>query len=186
MTSHPTAEFFSSQGPTLDGRVKPDIAAVDGVSITGAGNFEVPFFGTSAAAPHIAGEAALVLQAVSCLSSTDTFGLDAPTARAKLRNLITSSADERSASPPDNIFGAGLANVQKAIQASVPIFGGPPALVVCGNVANGARLTPVQLGFTDPDECPLQRLSWTGGCGFVAGLGDDLSARDIEYLGRGE
>src|SRR5579864_8497390 len=164
-TSHATAEFFSSQGPTLDGRIKPDIAAVDGVSITGAGSFENPFFGSSAAAPHVAGEAALVLQAVSCLSSTDTFGLDAATARAKLRNLITASADARSASPPDNVFGAGLANVQKAIQASLPIFGGPPALVVSGNVVGGARLTAVQLGFTDPDGCPLQRLSWTGGCG---------------------
>jgi hypothetical protein len=164
-TSRATAEFFSSRGPTLDGRIKPDIAAVDGVSITGAGSFENPFFGTSAAAPHVAGEAALVMQAASCLSSTDTFGLDAPTARAKLRHLITSSADARSGSPPDNIFGAGLANVQKAIQASLPIFSGPPAVVVSGNVVNGARLTPGQLGFTDPDGCPLRRLSWTGGCG---------------------
>jgi hypothetical protein len=164
-TSHATAEFFSSRGPTLDGRIKPDISAIDGVSITGAGSFENPFFGTSAAAPHVAGEAALLLQAVSCLSSTDTFGLDAATARAKLRNLITSSADARSGSPPDNIFGAGLANVQKAIQASLPLFGGPSALVVSGNVVNGARLTAGQLGFTDPDGCPLRRLSWTGGCG---------------------
>jgi Subtilase family/Abnormal spindle-like microcephaly-assoc'd, ASPM-SPD-2-Hydin len=164
-TSHSTAEFFSSEGPTLDGRVKPDIAAVDGVSITGAGSFENPFFGTSAAAPHIAGEAALVMQAVACLSSTDTFGLDAATARAKLRNLIVSSADARSPSPPDNVFGAGLANVEKAIQASLPIFSGPPALVVSGNVVGGARLTAGQLGFNDPDGCPLQRLSWTGGCG---------------------
>jgi hypothetical protein len=164
-TSHSTAEFFSSRGPTLDGRTKPDIAAIDGVSITGAGSFEVPFFGTSAAAPHVAAEAALVLQAASCLSSTNTFGLDAPTARAHLRNLILSSADATTGAPPDNIFGAGLANVQKAVQASLPVFGGPPALVVNGNVAAGARLTASQLGYTDPDGCPIQRLSWTGGCG---------------------
>ena len=164
-TSHSTAEFFSSRGPTLDGRIKPDIAAIDGVSITGAGSFEVPFFGTSAAAPHVAGEAALLLQAVSCLSSTDTFGLDAPTARANLRNLIVSSADAKTGAPPDNIFGAGLANVQKAVQASLPAFGGGQALVVSGNVASGARLTASQLGYTDPDGCPIQRLSWTGGCG---------------------
>jgi hypothetical protein len=49
-TSHSTAEFFSSRGPTLDGRVKPDITGIDGVSITGAGSFQTPFFGTSAAA----------------------------------------------------------------------------------------------------------------------------------------
>ena len=62
-TSNSTAEFFSSRGPTLDGRVKPDIAAIDGVSITGAGSFSAPFFGTSAAAPHMGGIAALLLQA---------------------------------------------------------------------------------------------------------------------------
>ncbi len=50
-------EPFSSQGPTSDGRVKPDIAGPDGVS-----SFALTYFsGTSAAAPHVAGAAALVL-----------------------------------------------------------------------------------------------------------------------------
>lgn len=163
--AHATAEFFSSRGPTVDGRVKPDISAIDGVSITGAGSFENPFFGTSAAAPHIAGEAALLMQASACLSSTATFGLDAPTARARLRGLIVNNADARSAAPPDNVFGAGLANVQKAVQAALPAFGGQPNVVVNANVVNGSRLSPSALGFTDPGGCPLQRLSWTGGCG---------------------
>ncbi len=45
-TSHATAEYFSSQGPTLDGRIKPDISAVDGVvDYSAPGSFEVPFFG---------------------------------------------------------------------------------------------------------------------------------------------
>jgi hypothetical protein len=163
--SHSTAEFYSSRGPTQDGRVKPDISAIDGVSITGAGSFENPFFGTSAAAPHVAGEAALILQATTCLTQSDTFGLDAPTSRAKLRNLIISSADARSSSPPDNVFGAGLANVQKAIQASLPVFSGQSAITVSANAAGGARLSGSQVGFTDPDGCPIQRVSWTGGCG---------------------
>ena len=38
-TSNRTIEFFSSQGPTLDGRVKPDVSAIDGVSVSGAGGF---------------------------------------------------------------------------------------------------------------------------------------------------
>ena len=54
-----TSEFFSSRGPTLDGRPKPDIAAIDGVAVSGAGSFGTPFFGTSAAAPHVGGIAAL-------------------------------------------------------------------------------------------------------------------------------
>ncbi len=49
-------EVFSSRGPTTDGRIKPDISGPDGVT-TSALN---PFFGTSSAAPHVAGAAALV------------------------------------------------------------------------------------------------------------------------------
>jgi subtilisin family serine protease len=52
-------ESFSSQGPTSDGRTKPDLAAPDGVSTASDGEF----FGTSAATPHAAGAAALLLSA---------------------------------------------------------------------------------------------------------------------------
>lgn len=59
-------EFFSSEGPaTIDGVAvqKPDVVAVDGVQVTGNGGFPSPFFGTSAAAPHVAACLALVLEA---------------------------------------------------------------------------------------------------------------------------
>ena len=51
------AESFSSEGPTTDGRAKPEIAAPNGVitSLSGA------FWGTSAASPHATGAAALLL-----------------------------------------------------------------------------------------------------------------------------
>lgn len=52
-------EGFSSRGPTDDGRVKPDLAAPDGVSTSSYGPLE--FYGTSAATPHVAGAAALIL-----------------------------------------------------------------------------------------------------------------------------
>ncbi len=55
-------EDFSSQGPvTIIGeeqRAKPDVCGIDGVTVTGAGGFSNPFYGTSAAAPHIAAIAA--------------------------------------------------------------------------------------------------------------------------------
>ncbi len=66
-------ESFSSRGParvdfpTREDRAKPDVAGFDGVSISNAGGFPAcppfcAFFGTSAAAPHTAGVAALLLQ----------------------------------------------------------------------------------------------------------------------------
>jgi len=65
-------EAFSSHGParvdfpTLEIRAKPDLVAFDGVAISNAGGFPAcppfcAFFGTSAAAPHSAGVAALLL-----------------------------------------------------------------------------------------------------------------------------
>ncbi|HNS23253.1 MAG TPA: CARDB domain-containing protein [Candidatus Bipolaricaulis anaerobius] len=56
-TSGPIAPY-SSRGPTGDGRAKPDLAAPDNVT-TGVSYYS-PFPGTSAAAPHVAGVAALL------------------------------------------------------------------------------------------------------------------------------
>ena len=52
-------EAFSSYGPTLDGRPKPEILGPDGVQ----NSVHDPFYGTSAACPHVAGAIALLLGA---------------------------------------------------------------------------------------------------------------------------
>jgi Subtilase family len=67
-TATGAAEPFSSTGPTIDGRSKPDIAAFDGVSTLTfgtalSGSCNTGFLGTSAAAPHATGAAALVKSA---------------------------------------------------------------------------------------------------------------------------
>ena len=53
---------FSSTGGIV--RQTPVITAADGVSITGFGFQDGPFYGTSAAAPHAAAIAALVMHAL--------------------------------------------------------------------------------------------------------------------------
>lgn len=51
------ARTYSSQGPTRDGRIKPDLLAPDGVSTETYG--PLGFTGTSASVPHVAAAAAL-------------------------------------------------------------------------------------------------------------------------------
>ena len=60
-------ESYSSQGPTIDNRMKPDLVGPDSVSSSIYGYFTAcgrsGFAGTSAATPHVAAAAALVKQA---------------------------------------------------------------------------------------------------------------------------
>jgi len=85
-------ERFSSQGPTKDGRRKPDISATDGVT---SRTFR-PFFGTSASSPHVAGAAALVKQAFPDFSPE------------QIQEFLSSRAEDHGPPGPDNEFGVGV------------------------------------------------------------------------------
>ena len=160
---HTQIEFFSSNGPTVDGRTKPDVAAIDGVSTTGAGNFENPFFGTSAAAPHAAGITALLLQAAPCLRNGAAGARDNVTARMTLRSLILTNAVPLGGSVPNNIFGFGRIDALASADATVPTAGAVPNQTFAGNTPTGATVTIPSTGFSDPNECPLT-INATGGC----------------------
>jgi len=96
-------EAYSSQGPTTDGRIKPDLVAPDNVSVSTV-QFN-PFAGTSAAAPHVAGAVALLLSQNPALGASgvetklrsDAIPMGASTqfgsGRLNLVGVITSRAD---------------------------------------------------------------------------------------------
>ena len=114
-----TIESYSSIGLTEDGRFKPDIVAPDGVCITGSGGFGQPscqgsgnrFFGTSAASPHAAAVAALLLECDPTLS------------RVELYDRMVLSATDLGEPGPDNVYGYGRLNAMAAANGC----GGAPA-----------------------------------------------------------
>ena len=116
-------ESFSSRGPvdiffpSFESRAKPDVAAIDGVSVTGAGGFPSTFFGTSAAAPHVAGVAALVLEAVR----QATPGISKGDAATSVRSTILNTAVDLGVFGPDSIFGAGRVDALAAVDEALPV-----------------------------------------------------------------
>lgn len=62
-------EYYSSRGPTTDGRIKPDLVAPTRVSTVSYGPGS--YAGTSASAPHVAGAAALIKSANPSYSGAD-------------------------------------------------------------------------------------------------------------------
>jgi hypothetical protein len=112
-------ENFSSQGPATIAypsaavRDKPDIVGVDGVKITGAGSFGYydgtnwRFYGTSAAAPHIA---AVIAQLWAELP--DRTGND-------IRDMVKATAADLGGTGFDYVYGSGRADALNAFNTYV-------------------------------------------------------------------
>ncbi|MCX7619215.1 MAG: S8 family serine peptidase [Acidimicrobiales bacterium] len=90
-----TIAYYSSQGPTNDGRIKPDVSAP---SCLQSYSYPSPdcFNGTSAAAPAAAGAAAVVL-------GSGVVG-NVP---LHITTFLRSSVIDRGAPGPDNVYGRG-------------------------------------------------------------------------------
>lgn len=101
--------YFSSRGPTADGRIKPDIAS-PGYNITAAeantGNGYIAHSGTSMATPFTAGTVALILDANPNLTTDQVF------------QIITSTARDFGPKGKDIDYGAGHLNGYAAIKAA--------------------------------------------------------------------
>lgn len=95
--------YFSSMGPTADGRIKPDVMAMGaGVTApsTGSASGYTSVDGTSFSCPLTAGAAALILQANPYISNMDIV--------EALRQTASRAAS------PDNQYGWGIVNAYAA------------------------------------------------------------------------
>ncbi len=113
---------YSARGPgRLDfpsetWRAKPDLVGVDGVDVSGAGGFPSSFFGTSAAAPHSAAVAALLLGGGVCNGQL-------------VHDCMTDAAVDLGAGGFDDVYGHGRIDALAAADECLPA-------TLCGD-ANG-------------------------------------------------
>ena len=107
-----TITSFSSNGPTSDGRIKPDVVAPGAtvyVARMGEGNNYDYSNGTSFSTPITAGVCALILSAHPELTAMQV--------RDALRNTANNNTS------PNNVYGWGLINAYKAMLYFGPVWG---------------------------------------------------------------
>ena len=138
-TTGPIAEY-SSQGPTFDGRIKPDLVAPAGVSTISYS--PEPYFGTSAATPHVAGAAAL-------LKSADPVHYNA----RRLKDALTQSAVDMGVAGRDNVYGYGRLELS-LLPVGTPVMNLSRTALDFGAVLLGASQT-LNLGIVNTGQASL-------------------------------
>jgi hypothetical protein len=144
---------FSSTGGTVLN--KPEITAADGVSVTGVGGFDNPFYGTSAAAPAAASVAALVLSADPAISISG------------MKTALESSAIDIMAPGFDRDSGNGIVMAMSAIGSLGVTGGANPELgtiTASENPGNGN-------GIIEAGEGALLQIQLTNASGVAAATG---------------
>jgi len=120
---------FSSVGPTVDGRIKPDIMALgsgDVVASPGGDHSYTTASGTSFSCPLSAGVAALILSYNPNLTPMQV--------RDAMRNTASQNSN------PDNLYGWGILNALSAINYFPP----PPATFqISVDIQNGWNMVAV-------------------------------------------
>jgi len=131
-----SSEDYSSEGPTNNGNSVPKIVGPDGVSTLAYGS--EPFLGTSAAAPHVAGLVALLLEKDPSLS------------RQQVVDQVLNNADKNSVGLSgtfDNIVGYGIADASFIISSET--------------ISDSGNTSPQSSQSTGPDQSSELLLSET-------------------------
>ena len=104
-------EPYSSRGPTPDGRFKPDMVAADcgATALRALNENNSGFCGTSQAAPHVAGMAALVRQRFPGYTP------------AQVASYLKDNAEQRRSPDPNNTWGHGFATLPPPDGTAPPV-----------------------------------------------------------------
>ena len=118
-------EIYSSQGPTADGRIKPDITGPTVVQTAAYGNGSSKFNGTSAATPHVTGAAALFLSSAPAATTE------------QIVQFLWGRARDVAPAGADNETGYGLLTLGEP-----PTAAAPPRTVAAPSAAPSASAVP--------------------------------------------
>lgn len=155
-----TTAYFSSWGPTDDGRVKPDIVG-NGLNVLSTGSNSptsyITLSGTSQAAPNITGSLYL-LQEYYAEKHSGTF-----MRAATLKGLACHTAFDAGNAGPDYIFGWGLLDMKTAAQAITD--NGTKSMIRENTLSQGATQT---FNVVASGNGPLiATISWTDPAGSI-------------------
>ncbi len=134
-------EDYSSQGPAMDGRNKPDVTAPTGEKIAA---YPRGFYGTSGATPLTAGVAALYFQAFPGISA------------AEVRAAIEKNVVDLGKKGIDPVFGAG--RIKLPDPSTINADGGPDPDVTPepGSEDPDAEPTATPIGKVTPTKAPTK------------------------------
>ena len=115
-------EIYSSRGPTGDGRMKPDVMAPGGAIMSAqanSGDGYVSYSGTSMATPHVAGVAALMIQANPNVSPTSSTDYVKQILRETSDHKVPLDVDCGEIYTPNNCYGWGTVELAGAVSRSM-------------------------------------------------------------------
>ena len=171
--------YFSSCGPTDDGRIKPDVVANGDALYSSLGSSNTAygtFSGTSMASPNAAGSSALLIQQYSNLFPGQAMRA------STLKGLLIHTADDCGNPGPDYKYGWGLINVQAAADVIRDHYASPAKLRITENQLTSSIKTRTQPFDWDGVSPIRATLVWTDPAGTALATSDSRSARLVNNL----
>lgn len=132
---NPGIAYFSSPGPSSDGRIKPDLAA-DGFDVYSTSNASDTSYayknGTSMSAPASTGSAALIVEAYR-----NIYGTDSHIRSDLMKALLINSVYDVGTQGPDYAYGYGIIDAKAAVD-TLQSDNGQATQLITASVTNGA------------------------------------------------
>ncbi|RPJ33947.1 MAG: hypothetical protein EHM17_08445 [Verrucomicrobiaceae bacterium] len=177
--SKANVSYFSTWGPTDDGRIKPDVVANgEGLysSLAGSNTAYGTYNGTSMSTPNACGSASLLIQQYGSLFPGQAMRA------STLKALLIHTADDRGNAGPDYKHGWGLVNVKAAADLLIDHQAYPIKQRLTENQVSSTATTRIHSFVWDGVSSVRATLCWTDPAGVATTTSDLRSPRLINNL----